>query len=349
MVTALTREELWTQLKSGQIAPVYTLYGPETFLRDKATATIVESCFRDGDFRDFNENRFSLNAQGNLKAGFAVARQLPMMAAHRVVMLTDVRISMTGHRDTITEDDEPLLTEYFDNPSPSSTVIFIADELNGNRKMGKLLRTRTTAVEFSSVSEHDLMRWAADTFKKLGAEIDMPTLREFVSRVGLDVRRITNEATKVATAALPAGRVTPELVEQLVPLTRDLDHFELTRNLVAGRRKAAIHILRRVLDEGAEPLALLGMINYNYRRLLMAKDMMERGASRSEVQGILKMRYNDQEPFLAAARRVEMSKLSAAIRRMAQTDVAIKSSIGGSGPAGARLQVEMLVCELALL
>jgi len=104
-----------------------------------------------------------------------------------------------------------------------------------------------------------------------------------------------------------------------------------------------------MLDDGAEPLALLGLLGYNYRRLLMAKDMMTRGASRSDVAAILRMRYSDQEAFFAAARRADLGKLGSAIKRLADADIAIKSSIGGSGPAGARMQLEMLVCELALM
>ncbi|MEQ1646144.1 MAG: hypothetical protein ABL959_22020, partial [Pyrinomonadaceae bacterium] len=92
---------------------------------------------------------------------------------------------------------------------------------------------------------------------------------------------------------------------------------------------------------------LLGLISYNYRRLLMAKDMMDRGVPRGEVAKVAKLRYNDQEPFLASARRASLSKLKHAVTRIAATDLAIKTSIGGSGPAGARLQIELLVCELA--
>ena len=93
----------------------------------------------------------------------------------------------------------------------------------------------------------------------------------------------------------------------------------------------------------------MGLISYNYRRLLMAKDLMSRGADRREVANVAKLRYNDQEPFLAAARRADMQSLIQAIKRLADVDLAIKTSIGGSGPMGARLQIEMLVCELALL
>jgi DNA polymerase III delta subunit len=81
----------------------------------------------------------------------------------------------------------------------------------------------------------------------------------------------------------------------------------------------------------------------------MAKDMMERGVERREVASIAKLRYNDQEPFLSAARRASRQSLANAVESLARTDLAIKNSIGGSGPVGARLQIEMLVCELAML
>jgi hypothetical protein len=34
------------------------------------------------------------------------------------------------------------------------------------------------------------------------------------------------------------------------------------------------------------------------------------------------------------------------MRRLAETDLAIKTSLGGGGPQGARMQIEMLVAEL---
>jgi DNA polymerase III delta subunit len=77
--------------------------------------------------------------------------------------------------------------------------------------------------------------------------------------------------------------------------------------------------------------------------------MMERGVDRREVASVAKLRYNDQEPFLAAARRADGRSLARAVESLAKTDVAIKNSIGGSGPVGARLQIEVLVCELAML
>jgi DNA polymerase III delta subunit len=83
--------------------------------------------------------------------------------------------------------------------------------------------------------------------------------------------------------------------------------------------------------------------------LLIAKDLMSKGVDRGKVANAVKLRYRDQEPFLAAARRADTQSLTHAIQHLAAADLAIKTSKGGGGPVAARLQIEMLVCELALM
>jgi GTP-dependent phosphoenolpyruvate carboxykinase len=61
----------------------------------------------------------------------------------------------------------------------------------------------------------------------------------------------------------------------------------------------------------------------------------------------MRLPYGKQEDFLATARRIDIEKLTWIMQRIAGADVAIKTSIGGGGMSGSRLQIEMLVCELA--
>ena len=110
----------------------------------------------------------------------------------------------------------------------------------------------------------------------------------------------------------------------------------------------ALAALKKTLDDGAEPLALLGLVSYNLRRMLIAKEMMSSGAPTDEVGRVIKVRYSDREPFLASSRRADRDKLRNCLRRLAEVDLAIKTSIGGSGPKGSRLQFEILFCEIAL-
>ncbi|MEJ7622653.1 MAG: DNA polymerase III subunit delta [Pyrinomonadaceae bacterium] len=344
-----SRDDLRNQLRRREIAPVYLLFGAETHLRDLAAKTIADRSFGESDFRDFNDAEFSLNTEGNLERALAAAEQLPMMSSRRVIRITDVRVSATGLRDTVTEAHESTLSAYFADPAPHAVVIFVADELNGVRKMGKFFREKTTAVEFAALDDRQLSEWARAKFGDAETQIAERLLRLLIQRVGPDVRRLNNEIQKLAAGAMPQRVVNAELIEQLVPNTREIENFDLTKHLVAARGAQALTVLKKILDNGTEPLALLGLISYNYRRLLMVKDLMSRGVDRGEVSRVVKLRYGDQESFIAAARRATSASLKRAITRIADTDLAIKTSRGGGGPAGARMQIEMLVCELATL
>ncbi len=273
-----TRDNLREQLKRLEIAPVYVLFGAETYLRDKAAKYIADLCFNEGEMRDFNETEFSLDVSDNIKSAFSAAEQLPMMAAKRVVRITDVRVSTSAMKDTLKEDAEQIVAEYLKRPSQSSVVIFVADELNGTRKLAKLLTGNSIAVEFKRLDDQGLRKWASDHIRDAGSEADEQTIQQLVNMAGDDVRRLTNEIEKLSAAALPGKLITKGLVDSLVPNSRELSNFGLTDNLVAGRNSEAIRVLQKILDDGTEPLALLGLISSNYRRLFIAKEMFAHGS-----------------------------------------------------------------------
>src|SRR4051794_28998986 len=177
---AVTREELWNDLKIGRIAPVYVLHGPERYLRDLAAKTITDRSFLENDLRDFNEGVFSLNDVDNLKSAVAAAQQLPMMSAHRGIRGKDVRITTSG-RDTLKEEDEGFLKDYLTRPAETSVVIFVAEELNGNRKITKLLKQYADVIEFEPLSEVELFRRASQEILDAGAKADERTIHHIVT------------------------------------------------------------------------------------------------------------------------------------------------------------------------
>lgn len=344
----ISKDSLRERLRRGEFAPVYVLSGSEPFLRDIAVRTISKLAFSEGEMRDFNEDEFSLSTPENLISALSAAQQLPMMATRRVVRVSDVRIAATANRDTLKEDHFDALESYLADPSPSTILVLIADDLNGNRKTAKLLIKYATVVEFKPLDQAELVSWVRGKLEETKTKIDEGSLRRLISLVGHDLRRISTEVEKLITAAMPDNVVTSDHIDDLVPFTRELENFDLTDHLIAGRKQQAIESLKKILDDGAEPLALLGLISYNFRRLLIAKEMMANGTSREEVVRTMRLRYGDQEPFLLAARRSKREGLVRILERLNEVDLAIKTSLGGGGPAGSRMQIEMLVCETAM-
>jgi DNA polymerase III subunit delta len=344
----VSKEKLREHTRNRSFEPVYVLYGPEVFLRETAAKYIADTAFEEGELRDFNEDTFDLDDPANIINALAAAQQLPMMARRRIVRVTGARVAATSQKDTLKEEYLEAMAAYLADPSPHTIFLINAEELNGNRKMAVLLKEKAASVEFTALGDSELLAWVRKRVEGYGIKADPAALKLLVTLVGADLHRLGNEADKLASAADEPGGITIELVEALVANTRESSNFDLTDHLVAGRREHALAALKKTLDDGAEPLALLGLVSYNLRRMLIAKDMMASGAPADEVGRAIKVRYSDREPFLASSRRAERAKLRHCLRRLAAVDLAIKTSLGGSGPKGSRLQFEMLFCEIAL-
>src|ERR1051326_729602 len=113
----ITREELRRRLKGGQVEPLYLLFGQESYLRDAAVRAVMDAALKGAALREFNETSFSLTSS-DVQHAIAAAEQLPMMAARRVVRVTDfVRLR---------EEDEEALARYVTRPAETSVVIFVA-------------------------------------------------------------------------------------------------------------------------------------------------------------------------------------------------------------------------------
>ena len=110
----LTRQQLEASLKEGTIAPLYLIFGVETYLRDHTTRAIAEAALKDSLLREFNESRFSLLSGSALDA-IAAAEQFPMMSERRVVYIQDF--------GKLREADEDALKRYIENPVATSVVI----------------------------------------------------------------------------------------------------------------------------------------------------------------------------------------------------------------------------------
>lgn len=328
------------QIRENKIAPVYLFFGEETFLRDLAVKTISDKVFKDDDLREFNESSISL-VSSDLREALASANQLPMMSQKRVVRITEVRISDSGRNVTIREEHENALASYLNDPNESSVIFFIADDLDKRRKVSKLLLEKSTAVEFAPLSDGEVIAWLKERMKDFQARADDRTLQYLIGLIGGDLRKATAELEKLAVASLPDGIVTRELVDQLVSHSRELSNFALTDHLVAKNRVRALETVKKLLDDGAEPVMLLGLIASNYHRLALVKDLMKQGLDRRDVAKAVSMPYGKQEEFMATARRLEWEKLTHILRRLAEVDLAIKTSL-----ATPSLQIEMLVCEL---
>ena len=327
-----TRKDLYQALKQGQIEPVYFLYGSEVYLRDQAIRLITDTALTGTLLREFNDSSFNL-LTNDVRDAIAVAEQLPMMSGRRVIRLRNFA--------KLREADEDFLLKYLERPVETSVVIFIGDDIDKRKKFGKKLLAGA-AFEFQPLKPNELPSWIKSHLKTLNAEIDPQALNRLTDMAN-DLLTLTNELNKLATAALPSGRITADLVDRLVKRSREHMNWDLTDSIVSRDRRTALKVLREFLDDGAEPVLLTGVIAGTFRRMAMAKELLARGASPNEIFSEVRVPSFKQRAYLSMLSRIDSKTMAGMIQRIAETDLAIKTS-----KATPRMQMEMLVCELMI-
>ena len=336
-MSTITRAELERSLSAGRVQPLYLLVGCESYLRDAAARAITDAALSGTLLREFNESPFSLLSDAAISA-ISAAEQLPMMSERRVVRIRDFA--------KLRETDEETIIRYLDHPLDSSVVIFIADDLDKRKKLTKTLLTSCAVVDFPAVKDAEAKAWAKSRLKELKTTADDRVLTEIVRLVGTNIQTLSSELDKLAAAAVETRRITLEMVDELIGRSRELSNFDLGDQLIAGDRRRALETLHRLLEDDVAPVLLLGLIAGNYHRLALAKELLQRGA-RDQVYRLIYGPPAKRDAFMNTLQRSDAAKIARGIQLIAAADLAIKTSLGGGGPKGARLQLEMLVCELA--
>jgi len=342
---ARTRKELEQSLKKGQVEPVYFLYGSESYLRDQAVQQLTDVALTGTLLREFNDATFDLLTD-DIRDAIAAAEQLPLMSERRVVRVKNLN-KLEGRKKF--DDDEPeavspaaqILVDYLARPVASTVIIFTSDDIDKRRKYAKLLLA--SAYEFKPLQPKDLPYWIRDYLRTLDMEIDQSALSRLTDAVASDLITVTNELNKLATAAVPSRRITSELVDQLVRRSREHMNWDLTDSIVGRDRHKALRVMRNLLDDGAEPVVLTGVIAGTFRRMALAKELLVRGASSGEIFSEVRVPPFKQRDYLSMLNHIDSNTISKMVQRIAETDVAIKTS-----KATPRMQMEMLVCELMI-
>jgi DNA polymerase-3 subunit delta len=229
----------------------------------------------------------------------------------------------------------------------STVMVFVSAGLDNRRNIATMLRKSCEVVSFAPLDEREAApRWVVDYAARAGAQMDAGTAAYLVGMVGSDLRRLANEVDKLVTYLGGRGRITHAEVDALVQYAHEHSNFELTDALLEGNRKRALELLEHIFETSGEApqslsLMLLGAVASNYRKMVMAKELMAQGAPNSEVAKAVGMPPFAVTRFNEKVRRVEMARILRGIQRIAETDVALKSSL-----ATPRLQLEILICEL---
>jgi DNA polymerase-3 subunit delta len=355
----LTPDAFRKALERGEIEPLYLFTGrlpegarrsgdeelsaPEEYLVREALRALIASVL-DPTYRAFNLSSFSV-LETPLADIVATARELPAFSPRRVVIVRDLEKklkSREGSEETQAPSGEvALLIEYLKHPVPTTTLVFILEQVDRRLTAITALVKACTIVECRKLSDREALDWVKGYVRRHQGVIEEAAAAALVGMVGPDLMRLAAELDKLLLFAGERGLISRADVEALAVRHREHSNFELTNWILARRPVAAWRVLRRQLEAGEEPVKILGAIASLYRRMLLAKELMARGAPSADVARAAGVPLPAAGKFNEQVRRISNEEILAGLQQIAKTDEALKNSIGPPD-----VQLELLVYRL---
>ena len=220
-----TFDSIMHDLKQRNYLPIYYLMGEESFYIDKISDYIAENVLTPEE-RDFNMTvMYGADVTG--KDVVEVARRYPMMSEHQVVIVKEAQ-KLKGL--------EPL-EKYVEKPLASTILVFCHKYGVADRRKKVYSEMAKVGVVFESkkLRDRDIIPFIGKYLQARGASIDPKSEQIIADSIGPDLNRLTSELDKVLIA-LPADdkRVTPEVVERQIGVSKDFNTFEL-RDAIVNR------------------------------------------------------------------------------------------------------------------
>ncbi|MDD2327852.1 MAG: DNA polymerase III subunit delta [bacterium] len=216
-------EAIRAEILQGQLKPVYLLMGEEGYFIDRLTDLLEEKVLTETE-KDFNLLTF-YGADSDVHTIISAARRYPMMAERQLIVLKEAQ--------NLPRFEE--LDHYFKNPMPSTVLVINYRHGTVDKRKAVAKNADKIGVLFESKKLYDnqIPPFIVTWFREQAITIEEKAAQMLNDYVGNEISKLIPQLEKLVVS-LPGGtrRVTAELVEQNVGISKDYNNFELQKAII---------------------------------------------------------------------------------------------------------------------
>ncbi len=157
-----------------------------------------------------------------------------------------------------------------------SDVIVFFEEGTVNKKdsLFQFLQKSASCQEFAPLEKIALKKWLLREFGSYKTKISPEAVDILATEIGNDLWRLSNEIKKLAAFASSRGAsVQASEVEKFLGTHLDANIFSTIQDIALKNKKRALGQLVSHMNKGESPLYLLSMIAFQFRNLLIVRQI----------------------------------------------------------------------------
>ena len=331
-------QRLKASIKASQPENLYIFHGEEMFLL-RHYLEQLKKLLLDELTESFNYHRLT-NETFDLQTFADAVENLPMMAEHTFVQVDDIDLFK------LSESDREKLIEVISDVPEYCTVVFTYETVQWKpdkrvKKLWEAIEKNASVVEFAKQEQRDLIAWVGRHFAARKKRISNDLCAYLIDITGGTMTALSSEISKIC-AYSGADEIRKTDIDAVTEPVLDAVVFQMTDLLGQGRFPQALQKLQQLLKMQQEPIAILGAVGTQFRRIGTARTLLDYGANAGELIKLCGMTDYAARKTMESARSFSPEFCKKAMELIVQTDYRMKTSFDDNE----RL-LELLILQLA--
>ena len=307
--------QLITDIKGGNIAPIYFLMGEEAYYIDRIS-DFIESNVLTEEEKGFNQ-MVLYGKEVSIQDIVSNAKRYPMMAERQVIIIKEAQ--------NLIKTIEQLI-DYAKNPQPSTVLVFNYKykSLDKRKALYKTLSKSAVVFESKKIYEDKVPSWIQNYLSAKKITITPKAALMLSEFLGNDLSKIANELNKLEIVMGSQREITPDIIEENIGISKDFNNFELQKAIGHLDHKKAYQIVNYFAQNSKQhPFVMTISILYLYFKKVMTLHTVRDRNPRTVAKALGINPYFVNE-YMAVSKNYSMKRISGVLETLRKYDAKSK-------------------------
>lgn len=320
-----------SDIKKGNIKPIYFLMGDEPYYIDKISDYIEQTVLDEAE-KGFNQ-QIMYGRDATIEDIISAAKRYPMMAERQVLIIKEAQ--------DLSRNIEKLIA-YAQNPQPTTVLVinYKYKKLDKRKKLHKAIAKTGLIYESKKLYENQVSDWIRRVLSGKKYQIEPKAAQMLVEFLGTELSKISNELDKLMLILPQETIINDKHIEENIGISKDFNNFELQKAIGAKNIAKANRIINYFAEnpKNNPTVMTMSLLNSFFTKLLLFHGLKDK--SKSSVSKSLGVNFYFIDDYFLAARNYPMRKVAQIITLLRDAD--LKSKGVGANQTQADILKEFL-------
>ena len=304
-----------SDIKNGNIKPIYFLMGDEPYYIDKISDYIEKNILDEAE-KGFNQ-QVMYGRESTIEDIVSAAKRYPMMAERQVLIVKEAQ--------DLSKNIEKLVS-YAENPQPTTVLVlnYKYKKLDKRKKLHKAIAKFGLIYESKKLYENQVSDWIRRVLSGKKYQIEPKASQMLVEFLGTDLSKISNELDKLMIILPKDTVINDKHIEDNIGISKDFNNFEL-RKAVGEKNILKANRIINYFSENPKnnpTVMTISLLNNFFTQLLLFHGLQDK--SKSSVARALGVNPYFVDEYFLAGRNYPMRKVAQVISFLRDADVKSK-------------------------